>query len=34
MLTKLQISIEDLNPEWIRKLKERYNNARLEIIVH
>jgi len=34
MLTKLHIGIEDLNPEWIKKLQDRYDNAQLEIIVH
>ena len=34
MLTKLHIGVEELSPEWIQKLQERYDNAQLEIIVH
>jgi len=34
MLTKLHIGVEELSPEWIKQLQERYDNAQLEIIVH
>lgn len=34
MLTKLHIGIEELSPEWIKKLQDRYDDAQLEIIVH
>jgi hypothetical protein len=34
VLTKLHININDLNLEWVNKLRSRYSNASLEIIVH